>query len=198
MSTRSVPSCARMNPQARLRANVFELSGNSGVWRLVIIGPWLYVRPPRDFRLRGFTDFDITAQAKKHLFGYPKRLLLTKPSAAGGLGRNAEPGRFGKRRDWATPAPSCSRAADPLAQQCPSLIRIILTNVSVFLDKEKSVLPKRFKIYCDKCKQVTTQVKADRTAWTCLCCESAAYRSERATSEIRARNDRKSRSEWNT
>jgi hypothetical protein len=53
---------------------------------------------------------------------------------------------------------------------------------------------KKVRQYCKVCEQVTTQTKSGKGAeWVCVCCESAKFRSQQATDEIKSKNKKKPR-----
>ena len=56
-------------------------------------------------------------------------------------------------------------------------------------------MPQKKQEYCNKCNQITTQIKKTKEEWVCLCCESAKFRSPSANKVIKAKSQTKSR--WN-
>lgn len=78
--SRFVPSYARMNPAANLGKNVFHFATSNGRSRVVLFGPWLYVRA-NDFELpRGMEVVDPERRRRRHLGALSGRVLATDPA----------------------------------------------------------------------------------------------------------------------
>jgi hypothetical protein len=54
-------------------------------------------------------------------------------------------------------------------------------------------MAQRKREFCKKCNQVTTHTKEPKEDWLCLCCESAKFRSNKATEAIKAKAAQKPR-----
>ncbi len=55
-------------------------------------------------------------------------------------------------------------------------------------------MPKKVRQFCEACNQITTQVKEKPDEpWKCLCCESAKFRSQQETEEIKKRDSKKAK-----
>ena len=48
-------------------------------------------------------------------------------------------------------------------------------------------MAQRKREFCIKCSQITTHSKEPKEEWKCLCCESARFRSRKATDTIKAK-----------
>ena len=54
-------------------------------------------------------------------------------------------------------------------------------------------MAQRKREYCKKCDQITTHTKELKQEWVCLCCDSAKFRSTKATKSIKAKSSQKPR-----
>lgn len=76
-----ITSYARMNPAAKLRANVFFFGVHGQPPRVVIFGPWAYVHAPAAKLPKGVEHLPDDLRGRKHLGALHARLLLDSSKA---------------------------------------------------------------------------------------------------------------------
>lgn len=75
-----VVSYARMNPGARITKNSFTFGTGGARRRVVLFGPWLYVRAPEHLLPSGVEKMSVDERRRRHLGALAARIRATEPS----------------------------------------------------------------------------------------------------------------------